>query len=551
MRLIPLMLIGFASLTWAQLPYINYRGIVNAARYMPPGSPSGAVARGSVISIFGSNLGPATSPTLAFPLQTTLGNVSVSLTQGSTKVNGIPIFVSPGQINAIVPSTAPLGSVAVNVVFNGARSNPAPVVITDTSFGIYSVAAGRGPGILQNYVSAASQPVNSLTASAQPNQTITLWGTGLGPVTYADNIAPSAGNLPVQTEVFVGGISAKVAYDGRSPCCSGTDQIVFQVPPNAPSGCWVPVYVRTGGKAISNFVTMAITPDGSPCAEPGNAMAGALINGTSQARVIAARIAVHHDIGTATVNDAITDLFGAYTAKEASLPFNFDPNVSLPPAGTCTSYAFSGDFTQNTGFPPGLGPPSPTGQALGAGALTISGGAASAKASSGAYLTAIGGAIPTIAGATNTLLLNPGNFSVSGTAGADVGSFQAQLAIPSPLNWTNRDQLSAVARNQGMMVAWSGAAPGNNVFISGAGADLPANASYVFVCAAPPGATSFTVPADVLANMPPVRNRLIQSRGVVYVGQWPIANPAGFTASGVNTGLVLPVEVSGRTVEFQ
>lgn len=52
-------LTGFAaSVSFAQLPYINYRGVVNAASFMSPGLPGGAVARGSAITIFGSNLGP-------------------------------------------------------------------------------------------------------------------------------------------------------------------------------------------------------------------------------------------------------------------------------------------------------------------------------------------------------------------------------------------------------------------------------------------------------------------------------------------------------------
>ncbi len=69
---------------------------------------------------------------------------------------------------------------------------------------------------------------------------ITLWGTGLGPVA-ADNVAPIAGNLPTQVELFVGGVPATVNYSGRTPCCSGVDQIAFVVPANAPQGCWVPV----------------------------------------------------------------------------------------------------------------------------------------------------------------------------------------------------------------------------------------------------------------------------------------------------------------------
>lgn len=126
------------SASWAQSPHISYRGILNAASFMPSGLPGGAIAQGSVISVFGSNLGPASSPTLTFPLQTTLGNVSIKLTQGTTVVNAIPIFVSPAQVNAIIPSKTPLGPVSLQLTFNNARSNPAPIVITSSSASVFS-----------------------------------------------------------------------------------------------------------------------------------------------------------------------------------------------------------------------------------------------------------------------------------------------------------------------------------------------------------------------------------------------------------------------------
>ena len=532
---------------WAQAPHINYRGVVNAASFTPPGLPSGAIARGSTISIFGSGIGPASTPTLSFPLQNTLGGVSIRLTQGSTTVNAIPVFVSGGQVNAIVPSNAPLGQVSLVLNYNGASSNAAPVSIVNSNFGIFAVAAGRGPGILQDFISQTSQPVNSLSQAAEPNQTITLWGTGLGPAAFPDNVAPSTVNLPIQTEVFVGGVSAKVLYNGRSGCCAGIDQIVFQVPPNVALGCWVPVYVRTLGTAVSNFVTMSISANGSQCSESSNALPKQLLSGGRNGTILPMRVAVHHDVNVANVNDTVSDVLGTYFAQENAGDFNFNPVVSLPPAGTCTVYTASDDIAQNEGFPPGMTEPVATGRALDAGAISAGGNASLP----GQFTTLLGSAIPTIPGTPSTLVFQPGNIAVSGGGGADVSSFQTQVAIPQPLNWTNRDQLQNITRSQGFTANWSGAAAGNSVFVTGAGTDLPANASAVFLCLAKPGDTSLTVPADVLANVPAAHARLVQSRGVIYVGQWPVAAPLTFTATGLDAGVVVPVEISGRTVKFQ
>ena len=113
----------------AQPPFIVYRGVYNTASFMPPGIPGGAIARGSTFAIFGRNFSPATTPTLAFPLPNLLGGVSITVTQGTTVLNAIPVGLSAGQINAIMPSNTPLGMVSVQVTFNNAKSNPVPVQI--------------------------------------------------------------------------------------------------------------------------------------------------------------------------------------------------------------------------------------------------------------------------------------------------------------------------------------------------------------------------------------------------------------------------------------
>ena len=69
----------------------------------PPALSSGGIAQGAQFSIFGSNLGPANSPALSFPLSTTLAAVSISVTQGTTVVAAIPVFLSPGQIRPSRP----------------------------------------------------------------------------------------------------------------------------------------------------------------------------------------------------------------------------------------------------------------------------------------------------------------------------------------------------------------------------------------------------------------------------------------------------------------
>jgi uncharacterized protein (TIGR03437 family) len=544
----------FGSALVKAQPFIYYRGVANAASYMAGGLPGGAIARGSAFSIFGSDLGPSSTPTLSFPLQTTLAGVSITVTQGSTTVNAIPIFLAPGQINAIMPSNAPTGSVSLRVTYNGLTSNPVPAKVVNSSVGIFSVnSQGAGPGILDNFVDSSTAPINSLQTPAKPGQVVILWGTGLGPVTFPDNVAPSAGSLPLLTEVFVGGVKADVQYSGRTPCCAGIDQVVFTVPSQAPLGCWVPVYVRTGGSAVSNFVTLAISSDGSPCHDPGNSLAAALINGGKIGTYAATRFAVRHDVAVLSTLDASTDVLGAYQAREKLGPFNFNPMFSLPPAGACTAYSVVGDpSTDANAIVPGMTPP--TGAALDSGSLRITGAKGSKNAQSnllpGLMLGDLAGSISGLP-LTNTTFLDPGGFMLSLAGGKDIGPASANFTVPPPFTWTNRDQVSPITRSSGFTVNWTGGDPNASVFVMGAGLDLPSNSTALFLCLAPPGAGSFTVPADLLANVPAPRPRLVQSKGVVYVGQWNLATPEKMQSSGLDFSAIVPAFVSGTTVSFR
>ena len=338
-----------AACAAAQPPVIYNRAIVNAASFMPPRLPGGAIAQGSIFSIFGARLGPATGVQVSsFPLNTTLSNVSITVTQGSTTANAIPLYVSASQINAIMPSNAPVGVASLQVINTNQKSNPMTVIVAANAFGIFTATGtGLGPGILQNFVTQTNQPINSATIAAQPGQVITMWGTGLGPVP-ADNVAPTAGNLPTKVEVFVGGVAASsILYSGRTPCCAGVDQVVFQVPANAPQGCWVPVSVRTSGSVVSNFVSMAITPDGNSCLSPGSPFAAAGKKGG----FIGLRVATHEDIGTRSAIDVTGDYAAAFAYQDSASNFPFNPIFSLPPAGTCTVYTVKGDLLRGDTLP--------------------------------------------------------------------------------------------------------------------------------------------------------------------------------------------------------
>jgi len=318
-------------------------------------------------------------------------------------------------------------------------------------------------------------------------------------------------------------------------------------------GCWTPVYVKTAGKAISNFATISVSTDGTPCQEPNNVLSAALINGGKIGSYATARINLRHDAGARTPRDATTDLLGSYEAQEVAGAANFNPMFSLPPAGTCTVYTVIGILGKDPaatigGFTP------PTGPALDSGNATVTADKGTNTVRQGSYpamgIVQLGGAIPSLP-MTNKTFLDSGGVTLGLPGGNDIGSSSADATVPQPFTWSNRDQISAVTLSKELTLTWTGGDPASTTFIVVGAADLPTNSSAVALCLAPQGSESFTVPLDVLANLPVTRLRAIQSRGAIYLGQWNISSPIGVSAAGFDFGAFLPIFVGGKTVRFQ
>jgi uncharacterized protein (TIGR03437 family) len=537
----------------AQPPLIYNRSIYNAASFMPAGVPAGAIAQGSIFTIFGAQLGPTKAVTASsFPLGTTLGGVSITVVQGSTSVSAIPVYVSAGQINAIMPSKAPLGMVSLQVVVNNARSNMAPVQVVGSAFGTFTAnGTGIGPGVLYNFVAQNNQPINSPNVTAKPGQVITLWGTGLGPIATADNVPPTAGNLPVQVQVFVGGQPATVQYSGRSTCCSGVDQVVFTVPSNAPSGCWVPVYVKTAGTTISNFVTMAIgTKPGVCTTDVLPQVTSSFVTGLKIGEALVTRADTYHDVGVIAPVDVTAEYHVSFAFQPDPGQFPFNPALAFPPSGSCTVYALQGDMLNGNALP-GM---APTTMPLDMGAPFLLTGPTGSKTLtygfSGARAGYIGGMITNNI-LPDTLFLEPGAYTVQGFGGMDVGPFSTSFTIPPALTWTNRLQTNVVPRSQPLTVSWTGGDTGQVVAMLGFGEDLPTNSSAVFVCIAPLGSTSFTIPTDMMANLPATRANPLQSKDIIYLLALSGSSLKSIAAKGLDVGLTSFYSIIGKMVVLQ
>jgi uncharacterized protein (TIGR03437 family) len=564
-RLIFLTVLGSSWL--AAQPTIYTGGIVNADSLVPAGLPNANIAQGSIFSVFGTNLGPAQSPGLSFPLQTTLGGVSVQVTSGGTMVNAIPLFVGPGQINALLPSVTPTGPVSLTVSNSGGTSAPATFHVVDHSFGINSVnQSGSGPGIVDN----SSYKLITQNSAAQAGDVIIIWGTGLGAVTGQEEDGPLPGNLPsIRAKVYVGAEQAKINYQGRSGCCAGVDQIAVVVPAGV-TGCHVPVAVEIDGAhdIVSNWVTTSIAAPGAQriCSDATGPSSGDLLNFLSKGgsfgfvgleRRISTSPALPPPYGTGAPTTTTTDSgsadFEKYTPEQFTIAENIFQTYTI---GACVVFVFNGQSAIFTD------PTTPVG--LDAGKLINVNGTNGAKqllptsSIPGSYSATLGGGSgPTVL----PLYLAQGAYAIdNGAGGADVKSFNFSLTVPPPLDWTNMNSVGPIIRANGQLVTWTGGDPNGIVSITGDSIQLgsdPNGSTAVgafFTCTAPVSAGKFTIPAPVLLSLPP-STVITPIPGVsIDAGSLSVGTsslPVKFTAEGLDYGFAGTSVTSSKTLGYQ
>jgi uncharacterized protein (TIGR03437 family) len=254
-------------------PPVSAWRVTNLAVETTPYNSASGVAQGSVILIDGYNIGPGTPPlgdffnyllghASAFPLATTFQGTSVQVKASGRTYDAPVLYSSYTSVAAIVPSLVPVGDAQLVVTYKGVSSDPLPVQVVKSALGIFSLSGyGAGPGI----ITGSDQAILTFAQPAHSGDVVRLRGTGLGAVATDEAAAPAPGNL-FKSEVFVGNRAAVVQYAGRSECCAGLDEIVFEIPAGV-NGCFVPVAVRTAG-SVSNFVSMPVAPPGEPCSDP-------------------------------------------------------------------------------------------------------------------------------------------------------------------------------------------------------------------------------------------------------------------------------------------
>lgn len=171
----------------------------------------GPVAPGTIVSTFGNKLATLTERSQTNPLPTELGGVTIRVIDNADDSHDAQLaYVSPGQINYLIPREAALGAARV-VIMNGDEVTAegklqivesAPALFTKDS-GDSKMAAGmtttNGADFASTVNSDGSPRMVSLGAPWNPT-TLTLFATGLG---LARDLRVRIGNQ-VLAPTFVG-----------------------------------------------------------------------------------------------------------------------------------------------------------------------------------------------------------------------------------------------------------------------------------------------------------------------------------------------------------
>ena len=542
----------FVGHAFAQAPTVG--GLLNNYSFTLPGLPNYGIAQGSIFDIFGTNLAGQTTPLQNPPLQSTLNGVTINVTVSGVTTHPLFYFQSSIQIDAILPSTTPVGTGTITVTTSAGTSPEFPIQVVASGFGLLTKNNGAGPVV--GYDANNNHELISYSAATNPGDTLELWGTGLGPV--ADD-APSV-SITTPIEVDIGGIPATVTYHGRSSY-AGLDQVNVVVPDGV-SGCNVSVVVISGGY-VSNYGTLPVAPSGRTCSDPLNPLSSDITDKVNTSGSFSGGVIVLNKsttpgttIGGVTVGGGTVDSGSAIFSKITAAQFNAG-GYTAAAGGYSSIGSCIVNFFSSTG---GSSAPPPAFQVtyLNAGPnINITGpdGTIAMPLQTVNDITLYG----TPATATSFIPDSGGAFAFDNASGGpDVGAFTAQLQLATPLNWSNKDSISTVDRTQGVTVNWTGGDPDTYVNITGLsfgsvdGSDSNFVAGY-FSCQAPVAAGTFTVPSPVLLSLP--ASYTITAGGITVstssLSLLNITSPVTFTAPGLDVGLIEAIVENTITVTYQ
>ncbi len=206
-------------------PAYPVAGIVSAANYQ-----GGPFAPNDVLAIFGTNLSWSEQALGAGDILS--GSLPWQLGNGEVLVDNWPAplyYVSPSQINFMVPSNLGPGDVTIQVVREGVIGPPVTVTLVDAAPELFE---------LNGYAIATHLDYSLITTDnpAHGGEIVVLYGAGFGqtvPNVGVGEIPDAAARVVGDVSVLLNGTavdSGEILYAGVTPGCAGLYQINLTLP---------------------------------------------------------------------------------------------------------------------------------------------------------------------------------------------------------------------------------------------------------------------------------------------------------------------------------
>ncbi len=237
--------------------------VMNGASY-----GTAAVAPGEVVTIFGTNLGPAEPA----GMQLDGAGFSTMLLAGTQVLfDGAPVpvvYSSAGQVSAVAPFGLQAATTQIQVEYQGQLSQPFSAPVSPAAPGVFSLnGAGTGQALAFNEDGTLNSPSNP----AGPGSVIRVYATGLGQMSPAgqDGLVVAGPAVPpspvLPAEVQLGGEATPFTYASRAPgLLEEVVELDIAVPQQHQFSGEIPVVVETDGQNSQPGITVMLRPSDVP-----------------------------------------------------------------------------------------------------------------------------------------------------------------------------------------------------------------------------------------------------------------------------------------------
>lgn len=211
-------------------PYYTADSIANSAANV-----TGLYAPNTFVTIYGQNLAYTTRSLQASDIHSGMLPTVLGSTGVRVLINNIPAnvyYVSPTQVNLLVPTSLIAGPVMLQLVVDSLAGPAVPIMLADAAPSLFQTDSTTVLGVhLDNSLITAASP-------AHAGEVVVLYATGLGPTNPAaipNQIPQQAATVTPMSSftLLINGVAVdphQIFYAGVTPTFGGLFQINLQLP---------------------------------------------------------------------------------------------------------------------------------------------------------------------------------------------------------------------------------------------------------------------------------------------------------------------------------